>query len=151
MKRLSFHPHLCVGCFACESACKGEHRLPSGVRWLRVHRTEESAGGDKMDLPYKITVCRQCETAPCIVSCPSGAIDRRPDGPVVLQEEKCSGCRECLGACPWGAIAFDEGGRRASKCNLCSDLIEPRCLAYCPTGALAADSQPDPATVITAE
>jgi anaerobic dimethyl sulfoxide reductase subunit B len=136
VKRFVFQSNLCVGCFACESACKGKHRLPSGVRWIRVEKVDGSSAEGKARLSFRLTVCQQCEEPLCISSCPTGAIYQRNDGLTLIEGEKCSGCRECLKACPWEAIAFGETSQTASKCNLCPDLTEPRCLTYCPTGAL---------------
>jgi len=137
VKRFEFHSNLCVGCFACEAACKGEYQLPPGVRWIRIHRIEGSSAAGEAQVSFRLAVCQQCEAPPCIPSCAAGAIYRRNDGLIILEEEKCTGCKECVNACPWEAIAFDESRQTASKCNLCADLAEPRCLAYCPTGALA--------------
>ena len=143
MKRFEFHPTLCVGCFACESACKAKHQLPSGVKWIQVKRIEESSDKGEMRLSFQVKVCQQCKAPPCISSCPTGAIYQRNDGLIMLEGEKCNGCQECIQACPWEAIAFDEARQRASKCNLCADLAEPRCSTYCPTGALTTISPHD--------
>jgi Fe-S-cluster-containing dehydrogenase component len=143
VKRFVFHPTLCVGCFACESACKAKHQLPSGVKWIQVKRIEESSDKGEMRLSFQVKVCQQCKAPPCISSCPTGAIYQRNDGLIMLEGEKCNGCQECIQACPWEAIAFDEARQRASKCNLCADLAEPRCSTYCPTGALTTISPHD--------
>jgi len=143
VKRLVFHSNLCVGCFACESACKGEHQLPSGVRWIRVNKVEETSSEGKAQLTFQLKVCQQCKDPLCISSCPVGAIYQNNDGLIILEGEKCSGCQECLTACPWDAIAFDESREKASKCNLCRDLAEPRCSTYCPTGAISTISSND--------
>ncbi len=143
MKRLAFHSNLCVGCFACESACKGGRQLSFGVKWIRVKRIQGSSSEGEPRLSFQVRVCQQCEAPPCMSSCPAGAIYQRGDGLVMLEGEKCNGCRKCLKACPWEAIAFDEIRQTASKCNLCADLTEPRCLTFCPTGALTTISPHD--------
>lgn len=143
MNRLIFHSDLCVGCFACELACKGEHHLPVGVKWIQVKRDERTSDEGKPRLSFQIRVCQQCEVPPCVSACPVGAIFRKKDGLIMLEEEKCNGCRECIKACPWKAIAFDCARQTASKCNLCANLAEPRCLTYCPTAAITTASPLD--------
>ena len=131
-----FNPSLCVGCFACELACKGEHQQPSGVKWIQVKRAEGTSDEGKPQLSFKVGVCRQCEAPLCVSACPVGAIFKKKDGLIMLEGKRCNGCRECIKACPWEAIAFDPACQTASKCNLCANLSEPRCVAYCSTGAL---------------
>jgi Fe-S-cluster-containing dehydrogenase component len=143
MNRLIFHPDLCVGCFACEVACKAEYHLPVGVKWIQVNRDEETGGDGKQRLSFQVNVCRQCEHPPCVSACSVGAIFQRKDGLIILEEEKCNGCRECIKDCPWKVIAFDSARQRASKCNLCTQLAELRCLKYCPTSALTTASSLD--------
>ena len=136
MNRLIFHPTLCVGCFACELACKGEHQLSSGIRWIQVERVERIVGEGKPQLSFQLRVCQHCESAPCVPACPVGAIFQKKGGFILLDGEKCNGCQECLKACPWRAIAFDSARQTASKCNLCVHQAKPRCVTYCPSGAL---------------
>ena len=133
MNRFIFHPHLCVGCFACEVACKEEHQLPIGIKWIQVERIDRE---EKPQLTFQLKVCQHCESPPCVSACHVAAISQGQDGIVILDGEKCDGCRECLEACPWGAIAFESARQRASKCNLCVDRAKPRCVTYCPSGAL---------------
>ncbi|HBB17466.1 MAG TPA: hypothetical protein DCZ97_10910 [Syntrophus sp. (in: bacteria)] len=137
VNRLIFHSNLCVGCFACELACKAEHHLPVGVKWIRVKRDESLSGESKPRLSFQVSICQQCEAPPCVPACPVGAIFPRKDGLVILEKERCNGCGDCIKACPWGAIAFDPARQTASKCHLCAHLAEPRCSTYCPTAALA--------------
>ena len=118
----------CMGCHACEIACKQEHGLGVGPRLIRV--TEKSPD-------FAPTYCHHCAKAPCLESCPVDAIIRDERGPVLIDKELCIGCRECLEACPFGAMQFDEKAEIAVKCDLCvARLISgdgPACSKACPT------------------
>lgn len=98
----------CIGCNACTIACKAENRLPPGVVYRPV--IEEEVGKypnvTKRWLPRP---CLQCENPPCTDVCPVNATWKREDGIVVIDYEKCIGCRYCLTACPYGARYFDFG------------------------------------------
>lgn len=118
----------CCGCHACEVACKQEHGLGTGPRLIRV--IEKS--------PDFIPIyCHHCADAPCGKACPVGAISRNGRGIVLIDEEECIGCKECVAACPFGAMQFDESREIAVKCDLCLNRLEggmvPACAAACPT------------------
>jgi len=86
-------------------------------------------------------VCQHCDEAPCISKCTSNAIYKRDDGIVIIDPEKCTGCRTCVEACPSGAVYFNRDMNIAQKCTMCAHLLdkgwkEPRCVDACPTGAL---------------
>lgn len=81
------------------------------------------------------TTCVQCEDAPCVAVCPTGAMYEDPSGNrVAWDEAKCIGCRMCTLACPFGAVVFETDKRRIIKCDLCDG--QPECVKICPTGAL---------------
>lgn len=120
----------CCGCHSCEVACKQEHNLGIGPRLIRV--IEKS--------PLFIPVyCRHCAKPPCKDACPVDAISRN-NGIVLINEETCIGCRECVTACPFGAMQFDDSKEKASKCDLCIERIKdghaPACSMICPTGCI---------------
>jgi Fe-S-cluster-containing dehydrogenase component len=127
----------CVGCHACEIACKQEHNLPVGPRLIRVVSNGPRIIDGKPQLRYKIACCIQCSNAPCQNACPVGAISTREDGIVVIDEELCNGCRKCIESCPYGAMQFDEGRNIARKCDLCAERLDkglkPACVAACPS------------------
>lgn len=117
-----------MGCHACEVACKMEHQLGVGPRLIRV--IEQS--------PDFIPVyCHHCAKAPCIGVCPENAISRTAEGIVLIDDAKCIGCRECIQACPFGAMQFNEEKDVAIKCDMCSERtsqgLKPACVATCPT------------------
>ena len=89
----------CMGCHACEVACKQEHGLGVGPRFVRVLEN----GPDFFPI-----YCHHCANAPCQRACPVDAISRNADGIVLIDRELCIGCRECLPACPFGAMQFDD-------------------------------------------
>jgi Fe-S-cluster-containing dehydrogenase component len=134
---LSIFKEDCVGCHACEVACKQEHHLGVGPRFIRV--IEKS--------PFFIPIyCHHCAQAPCLKSCPVQAIERNDQGIVLIKTEDCIGCRECVGACPFGAMQFSDDLEVATKCDLCYERLKmnqaPACSLVCPTQCITwGDSQ----------
>ncbi|MEW6184599.1 MAG: 4Fe-4S dicluster domain-containing protein [Thermodesulfobacteriota bacterium] len=127
-KTLTIYKEDCCGCHACEVACKQEHQLGVGPRLIRVNEKT----------PFFIPIyCHHCAKPPCRDVCPVEAIYRNDQGVVLIKEEDCIGCRECLTACPFGAMQFDEEKETAVKCDLCLDRIQqglpPACSQICPT------------------
>jgi Fe-S-cluster-containing dehydrogenase component len=125
---LFFYKKDCMGCHACEIACKQEHGLGVGPRLVRVMEKT----------PFFVPVyCHHCTKAPCIEACPVEAITRNRKGIVLIDREVCIGCRECLEACPFGAMQFDTDAETAVKCDLCTDRLAanqaPACFSVCPT------------------
>ena len=122
----------CMGCHACEVACKQEHALGVGPRLIKV--IENS--------PDFIPVyCRHCAKAPCAEACPVDAISRNEKGIVLIDEDACIGCRDCIEACPFVAMQFDEQNEIAVKCDLCIERLaenkKPACISVCPTGCIS--------------
>lgn len=100
--------HQCVGCAACTVACKAENHLPPGVVYRPV--MEEDRGNyPHVQRQFLPRPCMQCEEPPCVAVCPVKATYKRADGIVVIDYNKCIGCRYCLAACPYGARSFDFG------------------------------------------
>ncbi|MEW6048979.1 MAG: sulfate reduction electron transfer complex DsrMKJOP subunit DsrO, partial [Bacillota bacterium] len=92
----------CDGCKKCTQACQAMHHTPEGVEWIKVYTLTNAAGG-----PYYLPrVCMQCENAPCYEVCPVGATFYAPDGVVLIDQDRCIGCRLCMVACPYGARYF---------------------------------------------
>lgn len=150
----------CVGCQACVTSCKewntGGHMAPltdihayedgaDGVWFNRVHVYEQDFGesGRTVNFPRS---CLHCAEPACVTVCPTGASYKRAsDGIVLVDEDKCIGCKLCSWACPYGAREFDVDVGVMKKCTLCIDRIYndnlpehdrvPACVAACPTGA----------------
>jgi Fe-S-cluster-containing dehydrogenase component len=126
----------CFGCSTCEVACKQEHSLPSGLRFIRVYSDRPRMIEGKSQLRYIVTYCTHCSQPPCKDVCTTNAIHKREDGIVLIDEKLCTGCKDCIEACPLGVISFDEEQGLAKKCDLCVDLIDqglsPACVSACP-------------------
>jgi len=121
----------CIGCRACEIACKDKNGLPAGPRFRRVQYVE---GGSFPDVfAYKVNIsCNHCAEPACLPTCPTGAIWKRPDNGVVdIDSTLCIGCRRCEAACPYGAPQWDAEAQIVKKCNLCIDEIEAGRKPYC--------------------
>lgn len=136
-------PKKCLGCKTCELQCALEHseskvltqaiyERPLPQSRLNVESAEELA------IPLQ---CRHCEDAPCVKICPSKAMNRPEDnGPVLINNELCIGCKWCILVCPFGVIRIGREGKAITKCDLCFERLqkgeEPSCVQGCPTGAL---------------
>jgi Fe-S-cluster-containing dehydrogenase component len=164
----------CVGCQACATSCKewnaGGLMAPltdldpyggkvDGVWFNRVHSYEHvtEKGGRTVHFPRS---CLHCEQAACVSVCPTGASYKRAsDGIVLVDEDKCIGCKLCSWACPYGAREFDLDAGVMKKCTLCVDRIYnenlaaedrvPACVAACPTGARHFGDLGDPQSAIS--
>jgi phenylacetyl-CoA:acceptor oxidoreductase subunit 1 len=94
----------CVRCYACIAACRVEHFLPMGVTWPKLVALETDHGNPEVST-YSVR-CNQCKNAPCVEACPTGATYQREDGIIVVDQNKCVGCRYCIIACPYQNRTF---------------------------------------------
>jgi formate dehydrogenase iron-sulfur subunit len=150
---------VCIGCKACEVACKQWNQLPAdGFDWLgnsydntgelsatswRHVKFIEQPTGDGLDLGRLLMmsdVCKHCVTAPCQQACPTGALIHNEFGNVYIQPDICNGCAYCIAACPFGVITRSTIDGRAHKCTLCYDRqrdgMVPACAKACPTASI---------------
>jgi anaerobic dimethyl sulfoxide reductase subunit B (iron-sulfur subunit) len=131
-----FDADRCVQCRTCEVACKTVRDLELGMNWMRV---VEIWGGAYPDLTRDFfpLACMHCAKPACIEVCPTGAISKRgEDGIVIVERDKCNGCRDCFSACPYGVPQFGRDGIM-QMCDFCTAIdMEPACAVSCPTEAL---------------
>jgi len=152
---------VCIGCKACEVACKEWNSVPedgialtgmsydnsvglSADTWRHVAFIEQrkpvADGTDQFRWLMASDVCKHCTHAACLDVCPTGALFRTEFGTVVVQEDICNGCGYCVPACPYGVIDRREDDGRAWKCTLCYDRLgagmEPACAKACPTESI---------------
>jgi anaerobic dimethyl sulfoxide reductase subunit B (iron-sulfur subunit) len=129
----------CVGCGACVVACRIENQVPAALSWRRIVPLNLSRY-DQAPTYFLSLACHHCEDPPCARGCPSGALEKRGDGVVVLHSDRCIGCRYCEMGCPFGAPAFDAQEGVMTKCHLCHHRLDegrlPACVSACPTEAL---------------
>ncbi len=151
MKAFVIDLSICNGCYCCQIACKDEHvgndwtpyakpQPDTGQFWLKM---DEKVRGTvpKVKVSYTPLMCTHCDDAKCMEACKTGGIYRREDGMIIIDPAKCTGCKDCLDACPSHSIYFNEGLNIAQKCTGCSHLIDdgwdvPRCVDSCPTEAI---------------
>ncbi len=133
----------CTGCRSCEAACKLENRLGTDVFRTRVLWLEDDTGPTPR-LEFVKAVCQQCERPACVRACPvvpKVLHKRDTDGIVVFDTSRCTGCQECVKACPYHAISFDYEHQHIEKCTLCHERrdqgLEPACVSVCPGRALS--------------
>ncbi|GAA4844595.1 4Fe-4S dicluster domain-containing protein [Pseudonocardia benzenivorans] len=143
---------VCIGCKACEVACKEWNALPAeddvltgmsydntgqlGASTYRhvafVERTVDLGmpglagdGGDATEVRWLMSsdVCKHCTHTACLDVCPTGSLIRTEHGTVLVQEDICNGCGYCIPACPYGVIDQRPGDGRAFKCTMCQDRL----------------------------
>ena len=130
----------CIGCHGCEIACKNENNIALGEYWNKV--VERGLFGEYPDLEmyFLPTMCQQCQDAPCVNVCPTGASYRDADGMVLVDKEKCIGCKYCMMACPYGVRSWNAAESVVEKCTLCAHLSKngelPMCVRTCSRDAV---------------
>jgi Fe-S-cluster-containing hydrogenase component 2 len=120
----------CSGCRTCEMICSLLHEGLIAPEQSRIHIKSNPFKGSHTPI-----YCHQCSDAPCLYACPESAITiDRIYGTVVIDGEKCSGCRLCEKACPFRVIRFLQEKNKVFKCDLCYG--DPQCVEWCPMNAL---------------
>lgn len=139
----------CIGCYSCEVACKMENDIALGERWNKVVQVEPFGEFPNVKSYWLPMMCQQCADAPCVGVCPTAASYRDPDNNIVLvDKEKCIGCKYCMMACPYGVRSWNEGQNVVEKCTLCNHLTVsgelPACVKNCCGEARAYGDLDDP-------
>ena len=126
----------CVQCRTCEMACKSTRYIEPGVKWRRVVETWNGEFPNITRTFFSLA-CMHCEKPACVAACVSKAITKRAeDGIVVVDKDKCNGCRDCYYACPYGVPQFGADGLM-QKCDFCLETGgEPACATSCPAEAI---------------
>lgn len=93
----------CDGCRYCTEACQATHYLPKDMEWIKVYEVENE-NGNRYFMPR---LCMQCENPPCLKVCPVAATYKNSEGIVLINQERCIGCRLCMAACPYEARYFN--------------------------------------------
>jgi formate dehydrogenase iron-sulfur subunit len=155
---------LCIGCKACEVACKEWNQVPADgfawsghsydntmrlghSSWRHVKFVEMTTAfgvggnsGEQLSWGFSSDVCKHCEHAGCLEACPTGSIVRTEFGGVYVQPDVCNGCGYCVVGCPFGVIDRRPDDGRAFKCTFCYDRqkagLKPACAAACPTESI---------------
>lgn len=125
----------CIGCFACEIACKQENGVPLGVYYNKVLSIGPTGVFPNIKQYFLPSVCQVCKDAPCVTVCPTGASYKTADGQILIDKEKCIGCKLCMTACPYGARSYNPEKKVVEKCTLCNHLQavgeKPACVKVC--------------------
>ena len=169
----------CIGCQCCAVACKTANNLPKDMWWLNVL----TVGGEERDtsegtfpntsMSFVPLACQHCANPVCVAACPTGASYKREDGIVMIDTDKCTGCRTCMTVCPYSGVrqynseepAYDVdfalGAADApvhtyntvEKCMMCSSRVdegkEPYCIEVCPVRARVFGDLDDPNSEIS--
>jgi molybdopterin-containing oxidoreductase family iron-sulfur binding subunit len=145
----------CDGCQSiglppqCTTACIEGHFAPEPMQWIEVYEHELEGEGTR----FVPTPCQQCQNPPCVNVCPVGATFSAPEGPVLIDQDRCIGCRICMAACPYDRRFFNWGdppvppeallaeydlelqvpARKGTvmKCDFCPDMVRSGTLPYC--------------------
>lgn len=149
----------CIGCRACQVACKRwneRERTPtslnsdSKLEWTNPPELSaetyttvkfvKTGAGDSFKWRFVKIQCNHCLEPHCVTGCPSNALTKTENGPVVYRKELCIGCKYCINSCPFGVPHWDEEDRSIEKCTFCSERLaenlETACVQACPTDTL---------------
>ncbi len=143
----------CTGCLTCSVACKMENKVPIGSAHTRVMRIgpnpkREGARFPDVELYFLPLSCQHCSDPECISVCPTEASYKALDGAVLIDAEKCNGCKLCIEACPYGTRHYNSQRDIVEKCTMCNHLVvqgeEPMCVSQCVGRALVFGDLDDP-------
>lgn len=155
---------LCIGCKACEVACKEwndlqveethnfggyqSHEDLTPSTWDLMRFNEVELEGNDIAWLIRKDSCLHCEEPGCLLACPApGAVVQYENGIVDFDQDKCIGCQYCVSGCPFDIPRFDSETKKVYKCTMCVDRIsnglEPACVKSCPTGSIRFGTKED--------
>ena len=147
----------CRNAKKCQESCNHAHQLREGQNWIKIYPMQDA----ETTAPYwEPTTCMHCDDPPCVKVCPVDATFKRQDGLVLIDSDRCIGCRFCMAACPYSTRVFNWGDPglaeevasqpyscetslpqkkgTVSKCDFCADMTKkgelPHCVSACPNG-----------------
>lgn len=147
----------CKNAKKCQSACNHMHHIHPGQNWIKVYPMQDA----EHTAPYwQPTTCMHCDEPPCVKVCPVDATFKRQDGIVLIDSDRCIGCRFCMAACPYSTRVFNwedpnlpkeladqsyscessmpQKKGTVGKCDFCPDMVRkgdlPHCVTSCPNG-----------------
>lgn len=158
-KAIKFDSTRCIACRACQVACKKWWELKAESTTLSAAKGSEWTNppdltprtwvlvkfvglgeGENFSWKFVQERCMHCQNPTCRNVCPVGAITKHEDGPVIINIDRCIGCKYCIAVCPFMIPRYDPGTNKVYKCTMCPDRIrdgmEPACVQVCPSDAL---------------
>ncbi len=137
--RIRYNQETCIGCGACQVACKEHNGLMEGEFIRRVVLCSKITQKGEVQYPYSFS-CNHCSRPTCVSVCPTGAMHINSDGTVLHDDSLCIACGRCFWACPFGEVSFSRKTGLTQKCDNCLSLREkgrePKCVSFCPTKSL---------------
>lgn len=147
----------CKNLKKCQEACNHSHHIHPDQNWIKVHAMQDA---DHAAPYWQPTICLHCDEPPCVKVCPVDATFKRQDGIVLIDSDRCIGCRFCMAACPYSTRVFNweepelpesiahqhyssessvpQKKGTVGKCDFCPDMTRqgelPHCVSACPNG-----------------
>jgi tetrathionate reductase subunit B len=143
----------CIGCNACAVACKQENEVPISKfnTWIESWDVQMNDGSvRRAQLPK---LCNHCEDPACARVCPTKATHVTEEGVVLVEQDRCIGCKYCMEACPYGVRWVDEDDGGVRKCSFCyhrtSNGMQPACVSTCVTKSRLFGDLNDPESAVS--
>lgn len=137
----------CVGCYACRVSCQMQNELPVEESYIKFYEKETGVFPNVKNEIIPVQ-CQHCEDAPCVSVCPTKATYTTDEGIVLVDAEKCIGCKYCMVACHYGARTQDHNTGVVEKCRFCAELVaegqQPACVSTCISNARIFGDLDDP-------